>query len=221
MERTITGLKPRRSGRRRVKVEVDGQAAFDVPPALAAELHVGQRLAEVELDTLRRRAQAEAAYQRALGLVGWRPRSEEEVRRRLARQGAAADVQDAVVQRLQEAGLLDDERFAKAWVENQQAFRPRGRRALRRELQAKGVQPEIVDGVLAGLDEEAAAWEAGTRAARRLRGLPADIYRRRLSAALARRGFEAGVIQSVVARLLREATGSVEESEDLKWNSLG
>lgn len=217
----ITGLKPRRSARGRVEVQVDGRPAFDLPPSLAAELHVGQRLAQAEVEALQQRAQEEAAYQRALRLVSWRPRSEDEVRRALARRGTPAVVQGVVLQRLRQAGLVDDGRFAQSWVENQQTFRPRGRRALRRELLAKGLSREIVEGALAGMDEAAAAMEAASRAARRLRGLPAETFRRRLGAALARRGFESDVIQSVVARLWRETAGSVEESEEPKWNSLG
>ncbi len=221
VDRVITALRARRSRGGRVEVQIDGQRAFDLPLPLAAGLAVGQRLAEQEVEALRQRAEEEAAYQRALKRVSWRPRSEEEVRRALARHGVAVPVQDVVLQRLREAGLLDDRRFAQAWVENQQTFRPRSRRALRRELAAKGVPREIAEAALAGLDEEAAALEAAAKAARRLRGLPAEAFRRRLGAALARRGFDSDVIHSVVARLWREAAEPVEESEDAKWNSLG
>ena len=52
------------------------------------------------------------------------------------------------------AGLLDDVRFAKAWVAGRLAVRPSGAVRLRRELQQKGVLRDIVEEALrAGLSE--------------------------------------------------------------------
>ena len=50
--------------------------------------------------------------------------------------------------RLTELGYLDDEAFARAWVESRDRARPRGEHALRRELQLKGVDRALVDEVL-------------------------------------------------------------------------
>ena len=63
----------------------------------------------------------ETAYQRALDsalrFLSYRPRSEQEVRRRLGRQAWPAEVIEAVVARLRAVGLLDDAAFARLWVE--------------------------------------------------------------------------------------------------------
>lgn len=217
----ITALKLHRSRRGRVQVHLDGQPAFDLPKVLAAELRVGQSLTAAEVEALQRRAEEEAAHQHALRLLSWRQRSEEEVRRALSRRKVTPEAQEGALRRLRQAGLLDDRRFARAWVENQQAFRPRSRRALRQELRSKGVAQEVVESALAGLDDEAAALRAAAKPAGRLRGLSQNIFRRRLAAALARRGFDHVVIQSVVARLWREAVESGGESEDVKWNFPG
>ncbi len=221
MDGVITALKLHRSRRGRVQVHLDGQPAFDLPKVLAAELSVGQRLTDAEVEALQRRAEEETAHEHALRLVSWWQRSEEEVRRALSRRKVTPEAQEGVLRRLRRAGLLDDHSFARAWVENQQTFRPRSRRVLRHELRSKGVAQEAVDGALAELDDEAAALRAAAKPACRLRGLPEDVFRRRLGAALARRGFDHEVIQSVVARLWREAAESGGESEEVKWNSPG
>ena len=44
--------------------------------------------------------------------------------------------------------MLDDESFGRAWVESRDRAHPRGERALRRELQLKGLDRELIDGVL-------------------------------------------------------------------------
>ena len=98
-----------------------------------------------------------------------RPRSVHEVRHKLTTMGYRAALVDEVVVRLTDLRYLDDEAFARAWVESRDRARPRGEHALRRELQLKGVDRALVDEVLdQRRDEAAAAAEAsgdGGRAA--------------------------------------------------------
>ena len=77
-----------------------------------------------------------------------RSRSVQEVRRRLTGTGYRADLVDAAIARMLELGMLDDEAFARAWVESRDRARPRGERAIRAELGLKGVDRPTVDLVL-------------------------------------------------------------------------
>ena len=72
-----------------------------------------------------------------------------EVRRRLTGAGYQPLLVDGAVERLLELGMLDDEAFARAWVESRDRARPRGERAIRQELALKGVDRTTVDLVLA------------------------------------------------------------------------
>jgi regulatory protein len=155
-----------------------------------------------------------------------RPRSVEEVRRRLRGAGFEADLAEAAIARLGELGMLDDAAFARAWTEARDRARPRSARALRQELRGKGVADAVIEQALVereasvtgrGDDEVTAALGAGERAsseasdraaAERLlarRGGPLlrepDPRRRRLKALglLARGGFDAEVCQEVVS----------------------
>ena len=77
-----------------------------------------------------------------------RARSVAEVRRRLTGAGYRADLVDGAIERLLELGMLDDEAFARAWVESRDRARPRGERAIRAELGLKGVDRTTIDLVL-------------------------------------------------------------------------
>ena len=77
-----------------------------------------------------------------------RSRSIAEVRRRLTGAGYRADLVDSAITRLAELGVLDDEAFARGWVESRDRARPRGERALRDELRLKGIERSLVDEVL-------------------------------------------------------------------------
>jgi regulatory protein len=77
-----------------------------------------------------------------------RARSVMEVRRRLAGAGYRGDLIDDAIERMLELEMLDDEAFARAWVESRDRARPRGERAIRAELGLKGVDRATVDLVL-------------------------------------------------------------------------
>ncbi|HEU0235743.1 MAG TPA: regulatory protein RecX [Candidatus Limnocylindrales bacterium] len=81
-----------------------------------------------------------------------RSRSVAEVRRRLTGAGYRAELVDGAIARLLEIGILDDEVFARLWVESRDRAHPRGEAALRRELRLKGVEPAVIDAVLAERD---------------------------------------------------------------------
>ncbi len=53
--------------------------------------------------------------------------------------------------------MLDDDTFARAWVESRDRARPRGERAIREELRQKGIERATVDVVLE--DRRSAATE--------------------------------------------------------------
>jgi regulatory protein len=78
-----------------------------------------------------------------------RSRSVAEVRRRLVTAGYRPELVDEAVSRLVQQGYLDDEAFARAWVESRDRARPRGERALRLELIQKGIARETIDAVIA------------------------------------------------------------------------
>ncbi len=77
-----------------------------------------------------------------------RSRSVYEVRRRLGGAGYRPELVDGAIARMTELGMLDDETFARTWVESRDRARPRGERAIREELRTKGIDRETIDLVL-------------------------------------------------------------------------
>lgn len=128
---------------------------------------------------------AAAAHEAALRLLAHRPRAERELAARLRRRGFPAATVEAEVARLRRAGLLDDERFARAWVESRAG---RGRLLLRRELLARGVPAGLAGEAVAAVDDRETALALARRHAPRLAGLEFGRFRARLGGFLARRG---------------------------------
>ena len=113
---------------------------------------------------------------------------------------------EQTVQQLRAHRLLDDAAFAEYWVEQRQTFRPRGARLLRAELAQRGVPTPLAtaaaEATAPGAEED--AYRAASRRAGQLRQLERRQFEARLSAFLARRGFDWETITAVVARLAEE-----------------
>lgn len=128
-------------------------------------------------------------------------RSRHELAARLARRNVPNDVAGRLLDRFEEVGLIDDEAFARSWVDSRQRTRGLARRALAQELRRKGVDDETARDVLAEVDpadEEQAARALVRKKLRSLRGVDDAAAARRLAGLLARKGYSAGLAYAVV-----------------------
>ena len=202
----ITAIRPRKGRQKRVALFLDGKFAFSLEPevALSEGLKVGHGLSSNQIEDLLKTNRFRRCIDAAYHFLSYRPRSEDEVRNRLGRRGFDDESIEAVIGRLKEEGLIEDLAFARFWRENRQTFSPRSRRLTGLELKAKGVQLEVIDQVLGGLDDEDSAYRAASVKAGRLKTDDYQTFRKRLGAYLSRRGFGYGVINSVVRRLWQE-----------------
>jgi regulatory protein len=166
---------------------------------------VGQRISEDRLKEIARAETLAKARDRAFLLLSYRPRTEHEIRSRLARADYEEDVVDEVVAKLYELDFLDDKAFAARFVEDRMASRPSGRRALTWELRQKGLDAETVADAAATVDD-ASEREGAMAAARsrlgRLAGADRREARRKMTAFLQRRGFAWDTIHGVLDDIL-------------------
>jgi regulatory protein len=199
--------KQRREGR--LNLFLDGVFALALATDVAARagLRVGDEIDVASLVAIREEGARADAMSRAMRLLSYRPRSEGELRQRLARRGTPPAVIEATLRRLRELGLADDAAFARAWLESRDRSSPRSARLLRQELRSKGVDGEAAAEALSSLDEEDAAKRAATRRLAALRGLPREEFRRRLDDFLRRRGFGYETARAAVESAWRELAG--------------
>jgi regulatory protein len=196
----ITALQVQKNNKERVNVFIDGEFALGVTMFVAATLSKDQYLSDVEIKKLKQEDERNKAYDRALRFLGYRSRSQAEMTRYLRDKGYPAAVIDDTVSRLIEQQYLDDEAFARFWLENRERFRPRGRQALRYELRQKGIADEIIDTVLADLDEDELAWTAVENKLYRWQNLPEQDLKKKLVGFLNRRGFNYETAHNVFDR---------------------
>jgi regulatory protein len=141
------------------------------------------------------------------------------VRQNLSKRGISETLIEETLNRLQNTGLVNDEAFARSWVENRNTFRPRGKPALRMELRRKGLSDEIVQSILdTQVNEADLALTTARKYARRLTGLEWPEFRQKLSGFLARRGFSYITLTPVVSEVWKETqmadAGSISDVEE-------
>ena len=193
----------------RVSVFIDGSFAFGLARDVADSdgLSVGDRLEADDLARILGKEERQKATAAALNFLAYRPRSEGEIRTRLRKGGFPVEVIEHTLERLRDWHYVDDDDFARRWIENRSQHRPRGARLLAMELRAKGIDPAVAGEAIeeAGLDEAADALEMARQRLRQLAGLDPTVRDRRLSAYLARRGYGFDVIRPVLEQLRQEA----------------
>ena len=128
-------------------------------------------------------------------------RSRSELSERLAKKGVPGPVAQRLLDRFEEVGLVDDQAFARAWVQSRQSGKGLARRVLAQELRRKGIDEEVARTALDEVDADDEMETARRLVRRRLRtadGLDRDAAVRRLSGMLARKGYPAAVCYRVV-----------------------
>ncbi|PSQ67139.1 MAG: recombinase RecX [Bacteroidetes bacterium QH_2_64_74] len=188
---TITRLESQVHNDDRVSVYLDGEFAFGIHEDLVVKhsLQVGA----------------------ALDYLAYKPRTEEEVRRKLRQEDVPSPVIEDVIARLYELEYLDDEAYAHDYAHNRFSSKKYGPVRIRRELTERGVDRRLadaaVDELFAEVDVTAAAWTHAEKRWPRLAGED-DPRRRRqkMYRYLRRRGFTSNTIRPILDELEQDGT---------------
>ena len=191
---------------RKTRICLDKGPAFSIDNELIVEagLYRGKVLSPTEIKKLKSADKLRNSFDRALKYIGPRPRSELEIRMRLARYGYDNELIHTVIIKLKRQGFVDDAAFARYWRDNRDNFKPRSRRLIELELKQKGVDTEIISEATVDIDDESAAYKAALKKTRSFPGLDYMSYRRRMGNFLRRRGFDYELINRTIERVWQE-----------------
>lgn len=162
-------------------------------------LYAGKELTEDEASRLTAAAHAAGLKHRALDLLTRKPQSRKELERKLGEWGAGEEETESICKRMEELGFLNDLAYAEQ-VARHYTAKGYGVRKVRDELYRRGVPRDLWDEVLSGADDPAEAIDAFLQ--KKLAGRAPDRKElKKLSDALARRGYGWEDIRSAIARL--------------------
>ena len=143
----ITSIKQQVKRTDRYSVYVDDKYAFSLSESamIASRIASGQEISKPRLEELKQLSTDDKLYNRALRYVAMRPRSRWELEFYLQRKNADPPQINTILNKLSELGLLDDKKFAEAFVRDRGTIKPSSRRKLVMELKKKRIAEEIIN----------------------------------------------------------------------------
>jgi len=152
----ISSIKQQLKMRDRYSVYIDDTYSFSLSEAalMDSKLHSGMELTHEDVEAYKKLSLDDKLYNRALRYVAMRQRTVWEVSFYLERKGADAPLLQTILNKLSEVGLLDDEKYARAYINDRQLLRPTSRRKIIMELKKKRLPEDIVQRVLAEQADE-------------------------------------------------------------------
>ena len=142
-----------------------------------------------------------AAQTICLNALAVRAKSRGELAAQLKRRGIPMDVATEVLDRLERSKLINDLDFARAWSKSRLSSKKISKRVLAQELRKKEVADDLIAIALDEIssdDEFEAALQLGERKARSLQNYAEEVRERRITSALARKGYNYGIISRVL-----------------------
>jgi regulatory protein len=210
MQNTITALTTQSRNPNRVNIFLDGEFSFGLYKINAAHLKVGQTISQEMIVNLKKDDQIEESLQIALKYISYKPRTIFEVVKKLKENDFSEDIISIVLKMLVQKGYVNDLQYAKNWVENRSVYKPRSKKLITWELKNKQISEDIISEVTGEMiPEDKLAMLAAEKYARRLLGYEKEVFFRRLSGYLIRRGFSYTTVNSSVQmiwNILRQQT---------------
>ncbi|NPV40075.1 MAG: hypothetical protein HPY72_01840 [Anaerolineae bacterium] len=204
MDHIITALEPQKNDPQRINVYIDYQFAFGISRFVGAWLKKGEQLDENRIQLLLDKDLYEKALQKALHFIAFQPRSEKEMRAKLAKYGFEEGVIERVLNELIEKRYLDDARFARDWVESRSQSKPRSRRFYLYELKNKGISETAIQQAIETAPEDAElAYALGVKYLNRFSNLDDAEFAKKMQGVLARRAFSYDVIKETINQLVK------------------
>ncbi len=146
----ITSIKQQIKSPGRYSVFVDDSYLFSLSESqlVEASLYSGQELTPDQVAEFKRLSSNGKMFDRVLNYLSYRQRSKWEIKDYLRRKDANEDQASFVLEKCERLGLIDDEKFARAWVQSRRLGKPMSQRKIRSELSAKRIASGIIDNVL-------------------------------------------------------------------------
>lgn len=196
----ITAVSRRRRSLYRLDFAEGDSVDVDVRTFDESPYREGADLTEEQLNTLLAASQYNRARERALYLLGLRDYACKELEQKLYTE-ATPETAAAVVERLRQVGLLDDERYAARLARSLSEGKHYPRRRIEQELRRRGVDPLTAQTAAEEVDGEDFEQALALLERKYYNKLSDPDDRRRVTAALARRGFSYGAIRRAFAAL--------------------
>lgn len=195
----ITAIEPQTKAKNRVNIFVEGRFSFGIDERLLLDfdLFVGKEISDSDVKKYKEGDNYQKCMEKAFRFLSYRPRSEKEMKEKLAEKYDETTVKKAL-KKLASYGYVNDAEFARMWVESRKTGR--GKRALSYELARKGVAKDVIEEALSNLSDDSEFESALELVKKRSKyqNLDKNEKYRKIAPFLARRGYSYDIIKKVI-----------------------
>lgn len=153
----------------------------------------------------------EKFYNKALRFLSYRPRSVDEVRKKLlelrgrfksAKRNTTPEIAEKIIEKLKDYKFLDDAAFVRWWIEQRTNHKPRSLRLIKMELRQKGIDTELIESVIQSSEfkiqsDLESAKKLIEKKIKRYKGLDRQEKFAKVSRFLASKGFNYDIIKEI------------------------
>ena len=199
----ITDIKPQVKKQNRVSVFIDGKFAFglDKSDCTFMGLKIGTELTQERYDYIIDNAVYAKAYQKADRYIGFKMRTEKEVRNKLIEEGYSDEITERVIASMLKYKYIDDMSYAIMYAKDCRKLKKWGPERIKAELYKKGVKPEYIENALSESDTEDTEEIIDALLEKRIKNTPIDLKEKQKHINfLLRRGFKYDDIKNVIEK---------------------
>lgn len=204
----ITEVRPRRKGMSALFIDDEYVMMLDTQTLIENRFDVGREIDDEELHEIIKLSNERRAKEKALWLISYRDHSKKELEQKVSR---TADMESAkkAVERMEELGLVDDERFARRYAEQLLFSKKYSARRAVFELCQKGIDKQTAEIIISEFDTDA---KDNIRAIieKKYKNISDEKTRKRAVGYLQRYGYKWDDIKSVLSEF-------DEEESDYEW----
>ena len=198
---TITSLESQKTNRERLSVFVDGAffCGVTIDDAVCNRLATGMEISESDLAELAKSAGENDLYNKAVAYILTSPKTERQVNQYLFKKEPSRDVREKITERLQNAGLVNDESYAELFAETKSS--KMSIRAIKSKLMARGVNATLAEETVSKLDTGGQAEIAMVAAEKYMRSKDRDTKNLlKLNRFLVTKGFDFETVNDILSQ---------------------
>lgn len=200
---TITDIVPKRKGLSALYIDGEFALKIDSETIIASRFSVGSRIDDRQLKELIDSSNEKRAKEKALWLISYRDHSKKELENKVRRSADDSSAKKAV-ERLEELGLVDDEKFARSYANRLINVKHLSVKGAKYKLCEKGIDRQLADEILEEFDPDPREHIRIIIEEKYIKSLSDEKGRRRTVSALQRMGYGWSDINSVLSDYIEE-----------------
>lgn len=147
---TITKIEKQVNNQKRYSIYIDEKFAFGVSEEdlIYFKLKENSEITEQRYNYIMEYVIYTKAKDKAYKFLGYKARSEKEVRDKLTKENYPQEIIDRIIELFKHYNYINDENYTKAYINNRIKFKPQAKRMLKYELAQKGIDSDTIENII-------------------------------------------------------------------------